>query len=111
MRLVPSAAEHLEGGHASLVTANNLTIDEARVHLEVVQGLDNERETVRPVIASPGQQPDAHGVPTSHQAIAIVLDLVNPVRTRRRLVSGRRQARFDEACRVSTRTRQQTWSK
>jgi hypothetical protein len=44
----------MEGGHASLVTANNLAVDQAGAHLEVVHGLHDQREAVGPVIASPG---------------------------------------------------------
>jgi ABC-type uncharacterized transport system substrate-binding protein len=35
-----------------------------------------------------GQQPDAHGIAPGHQAVAVVLDLVNPVCARRQLVGG-----------------------
>jgi hypothetical protein len=44
-----------------------------------------------------GEQPDAHGIPACHQPIAVVLDLVDPVRPGRRALGSRGQARLDEA--------------
>ena len=52
----------------------------------MVHGLDHERKAVRPVIAAPGDQPDADGIPTRHKAIAVVLNLMNPVGAGRRTV-------------------------
>ena len=54
----------------------------------MVHGLDDERVAVRPVVPAARQQTDADGVAPSHQAVAVVLDLVNPVGSRRRLVGG-----------------------
>ena len=54
----------------------------------MVHGLYDEGKPVGPVVASPGQQPDAHWVAPGHQTVAIVLDLVNPVGPGRRLVGG-----------------------
>jgi hypothetical protein len=71
-----------------LVTAHYLAVDQAGAHLEVVDGLDNKRETVCPIITSPGQEPDADRIAPGHQPIAVVLDLVNPVRARRGIVGG-----------------------
>jgi hypothetical protein len=53
------------------------------------------------------QETDAHGIAPGHQAIAVVLDLVNPIRARRRLVGGRWQARFDEGVLGRRRTHTQ----
>ena len=39
-----------------------------------------------------GQQSDAHGIAPGHQPIAVVFDLVNPVRARRWFVGGRWEA-------------------
>ena len=83
----PHALEH---GQTVFVAANSLPIDQAGPGLEVVHGLDDQGVAVSPVVAVPGQQPDADGIATSHQPIAIVLDLVGPVRTRRRARSGGR---------------------
>jgi hypothetical protein len=47
--------------------------------LEVVHGLDNQREARRPAVAPAGDQPNAHRVTPSHEPVAIVLVLMNPV--------------------------------
>ena len=62
----------------------------------MVHGLDHERKAVGPVIAAPGNQPDADGISPRHKAIAVVLNLMNPVGAGRRTVGGGRQARLDE---------------
>ena len=54
----------------------------------MVHGLDHEREALRPVIAAPGDQPDADGISPRHKAIAVVLNLMNPVGAGRRTVGG-----------------------
>ena len=89
-------AKQLKGSQALLVTTHHLPIDQTGPHLQVVHGLDHQREAVRPAIAAPGNQADAAGISTGHQPIAIVLDLVNPTGPRRRLVGRGWQARLDE---------------
>ena len=63
----------------------------------MVHGLDHEREAVRPVVAAPGNQPDADGIASRHEPIAVVLDLVNPVGAGRGLVGWGWEAGFNEA--------------
>ena len=63
----------------------------------MARGLDHQRETIRPVIAPPGNQADADGISTHHQPEAIVLDLVDPTGPRRRMVGRGWQARLNEA--------------
>jgi hypothetical protein len=58
--------------------------------LEVVHGLDHERKAVRRVVTAAGDEPDADGIPTRHKAIAVVLNLMNPIGTRGRTVGGGR---------------------
>jgi hypothetical protein len=41
-----------------------------------------------PIVAPTGDQPDAHGATPSHEAVAVVLDLVNPSGPGRRLSAG-----------------------
>jgi hypothetical protein len=48
-------------------------------HLEMVHRLDHQREAVRPVIAASSDEPDADGISPRHKAIAVVLNLMNPV--------------------------------
>src|SRR5262249_19556356 len=43
------------------------------------------------------QQSYSDGIPARHKAVAVVLDLVNPVRAGRRSVGSGWEARFDEA--------------
>ena len=45
----------------------------------MVHGFHYEREAVGPVVAPPGQQPNAHGIAPGHEPVAVVLDFVNPV--------------------------------
>jgi hypothetical protein len=99
--LIPTVAEQLEGGHAVLIAAHHLAIDQARTHLEMVHGLHHERVADCPVVTPAGDQSDAHGIATGHKPETIVLDLVNPVGAGRGLVGGGREAGFDEARPVS----------
>jgi hypothetical protein len=69
----------------------------------------NQREPARPVIPIAGQQADADGVPTDHEPISVVIDLVNPAGAGRRAIGGRGQARFDEAGGGRAGTRQHGW--
>ena len=47
-------AHELERCHSLRITARDFATDQAGPHLEVVHGLDYEREAIRPVIATPG---------------------------------------------------------
>ena len=86
LRLAPSVAKQLEGGQPPFVTAHDFPVDQARPHLEVVDGLDHQWIACRPVMTAPGDKPDAHGIAPGHQPEAVVLDLVNPVGVERGLV-------------------------
>jgi CheY-like chemotaxis protein len=85
--VVVSPAAHLRK-HCKpiLVAADGLTIDEAGPNPEVVHGLYDQGEPVGPVIAASGDEPDAHGIAARHQPVAVVLDLMNPVRPGRRAI-------------------------
>ena len=76
----------MEGSEAPLIAADHLSVEQAGPHLEMIYGLYDEREPVGPVVASPSQQPNAYRVTPGHQAVAVVLDLVNPVGAGRRAV-------------------------
>jgi hypothetical protein len=78
----------MEGSHASLVAARDLAVDQAGPHLQVVHRLHDQREAHRPVVAAPGDQPEADGISPRHKAIAVVLDLVNPVGAGRQAIGG-----------------------
>ena len=44
--LVPTTAEEIEPGQSTLIAAHHLPVDQTGLHLEVVHGLDHEREAV-----------------------------------------------------------------
>jgi hypothetical protein len=90
----PQPFEHRE---PVLIAGDRLAIDQAGTHLQPVNGLDDERIARSPVVPVPGQQADADRVSARHQAIAVMLDLVNPVRAGRRSVGWGWEAGFDEA--------------
>jgi hypothetical protein len=83
---LPRRRRTVEPGEPVLVAADDLPVDQAGPHLEVVHRLDHEWEPVRPVIAAPGNQPDADGISTRHKAVAVVLNLLNPVGAGRRTI-------------------------
>jgi hypothetical protein len=84
--LVPAMAKQLESRYALLIATNDFTVDQAGAHLEVVHSLDHEGKPIGPAVASPNQQADAHWVAARHQTVAVVPDLMNPVRAGRRTV-------------------------
>jgi hypothetical protein len=85
-------AEQLEGSHFPLIAVLHLSIDQAGEYLVVVHRLGHQWIALRPDIAAPDDEPDAHGVAACHQPDAVVLDLVNPVGAGRGLVGWRREA-------------------
>jgi hypothetical protein len=60
---------------------------------------DNSKTLDPALMAVAGQQPDpdGQGITSCHQSIAVVLDLMHPVRPGWRLLTRRWQARLDEA--------------
>jgi hypothetical protein len=71
-------------------------------HREMVHRLDDQGEAGRPIMPIAGEQADAGWITASHQAVAIVLDLVNPPRAGRRSLCGGWKARRDEPGRKGT---------
>jgi hypothetical protein len=65
-----------------------LAVDQARPDLERLHRLDDQGIARRPVVAVARQEPysDRDRVTARHHAVAVVLDLVDPLRTRRRRV-------------------------
>jgi hypothetical protein len=49
-----------------------------------------------PIVAAAGEQPDARALAADHQAVAVVLDLVNPIPTLRRMARPDRDAGRNE---------------
>ena len=68
-------------------------------------GLANQRVTLGSVVSTPGEQAHAIAVTAGDQPVAIVLDLVNPLRADRRLGRKRRDAGIDKALRAATSRR------
>ena len=86
-RLEPQPFEHRQ---PVLIAGDRLAVDQARADLEPVNGLDDERIARCPIVPVPRQQPYTDGVSARHEAVAVVLDLVNPVRPRRETLGGGR---------------------
>jgi hypothetical protein len=65
--------------------------------LEKLERGDNLGEAISEVVSVPGEEPHAIGVPPRQDAKAVVLYLVNPAGTRRRLLRGAREAGLKRA--------------
>jgi hypothetical protein len=89
-------AQPFEHRESVLIAGDRLAIDQAGTHPEPVNGLDDERIARSPVVPIAGQQADAGWVSARHQAIAVMLDLVNPVRAGRSAVGWGWEAGFDK---------------
>jgi hypothetical protein len=63
-----------------VIAADSFAIDQAGSQTERIDGLDDQREAGRPVVAIASEQADASSV---------VLELANPVRAARRRTEGR----------------------
>jgi hypothetical protein len=74
-----------------------LSVEDQGVRPQGCCRLPDEREPVGPVIVPAGKQPDPSILLPDDHAIAIVLDLVNPIGSDRRLVGSGWDARFDES--------------
>src|SRR5260221_3713216 len=78
MPVVSPLPELLENRQPVIVTAHSLAIDQAGPQSERVDGLDDQREAARPVVAVAGEQADAGRGAAGHQPIAVLPDLVDP---------------------------------
>src|SRR6185436_10823379 len=65
--------------------------------LEAERSVNNGREAIGPVMAVAREAANTRAIPAHHQAVAVVLDLVEPERAGRWPLRLRRLARFDEA--------------
>ena len=97
LRVVTAMPQLVKARHPTLVAAHRLAVDQAAAHLQLVHGPDNERIAGRRVVPVPGQQPDAdrQGIASCHQSIAVMLDLMHPVRPGWRSLARGWQAGFD----------------
>src|SRR5262249_57353353 len=76
---------------------NSLAVDQAGADRERADRCDDEREACRPVDTVARQEMHATARAPGHQPIAVVLDLVNPVRALGRSGGRGGKARLDEA--------------
>src|SRR5450631_3237386 len=83
--------------HAIDAKQHRLAVDHERAGTVAKGGLNDQRITVGKVMAVAGKQPDALAIALHDQAIAVVLDLMNPVRAGRYLGGARRNAGFEPA--------------
>jgi hypothetical protein len=74
---------------------HRLAIDHERARPVLQRGLDDQRVMIGPIVAVPGEQPHTLALALDEKALAIVLDLVDPVRARGNLGSARWNTRFE----------------
>ena len=85
-----------EARNAGLGLGNDFPVDQPRFQREGGGRLGDRFEPLGPVEALPGAHGDAAVGDAELHAVAVIFDLVEPVRAGRRLVHGRRQAGCDE---------------
>ena len=95
-RVMAPLAYAIEARHAVVAAGDRLTIDDAGARWQHCHGLAYEGEAGGPVVPVPGEQADTRGVPPGEEAVAIVLDLVQPARPARGLLGAGWEAGFDE---------------
>ena len=96
--LDPAAvAQPLEHRKPALVTHRDLAVDQARPDLKGADGVEHRGIARAPVITVSREQPAADIVALCQQAVAIVLDLMNPARPLRRPDGDGRKAGLDES--------------
>jgi hypothetical protein len=93
----PSASEAAVTPPASFICSavvadDRFTIDDARAHRERGNGFGGQRETIGEIVAISADQVDDAALPMSKDTKAVVLDLVHPAGTCRRLLGRARQA-------------------
>src|SRR5262249_12906176 len=99
-------AQEFERGEPVIRIGDGLAVHQARARLERAQGLHDQREASRPVDPIAGEQPHANGVAPSHEAEAVVFDLVNPAGTARGVLGGGWEAGRNEGGRGPAGTQQ-----
>ena len=89
--------QHLEHGNAVLVAAHGFPVNQKGLGWNGLGGIPDRRKSVDPVVTASCEQPHPHAVPADHHAIAIVLDLMNPVWAARKIAGGRGKAGLDKS--------------
>jgi hypothetical protein len=85
---VTLAPDQLEHGMPAIVGDDGLAVDQARAHRQRRDGGHRQREAPGEIVAVAGEQPHAGSVPQRHDAKAVVLDFVQPVRADGRRLGG-----------------------
>ena len=96
MPIVLATVQALEIGDACAIADHCLAIDRG-IAGERGGGIHDQRIAIGPFVAAAGKQSNAITAPADDQPVAIVLDLVNPLWARRRLVCSGRYTGLDKA--------------
>jgi hypothetical protein len=88
------ATDQFKDSEAIFVANDRFAIDEAGSRRQRSNGPSDEWETPGKVVPVSCDEPDAGALAPRHDAEAVMLDLMNPAGTRRRLFGGARQARL-----------------
>ena len=88
-------ADEVEHRKSAIVAGDGLAIDDAGSNRQRHDSFNGEREAVGEIMAVTGDRPNAAAAPMRQDAEAVVFDLMNPARFRRRLSSRTRQARIE----------------
>ena len=91
-----AGVQAVEIGPAVDAEQHGLAVDHERAVAVAQRGLDDQRKAIGPVVAVAGEQPHALAVALDDQAVAVVLDLVDPLRPVREPSAPRSE------CRVQT---------
>src|SRR5262249_37296833 len=86
----------VEAGNPLLILDDDFPVDQRRTEPKFGEHVRDAAETRGPVERFAGEQPRLAPVHARLDSIAVVLDLVNPLWTARRLVAGRRETRLQE---------------
>jgi len=90
-----SANGHGGFSTVSRVQRTKLAVEVGRLYLQRAQGFDGALTSMRPIQAGSGEQLDLGPIDPRVHAVAVVLDLVQPLFARRRFVYEARELRLD----------------
>src|SRR6266513_187455 len=96
LAFVERALQRLEAGASVVAQHDNFAVEPGVVEFPFLQGLDQPRQLRRPVLPRAREQPHLAAGQTRQQAIAVVLDLVDPVAVHRRRADQCGELRRDE---------------